>query len=94
VSGPEAVGAWIVAASLGTTLVILAKAIAKRIGGGSEKSHDVDALRDEVEALRSELDAVHGRLQQVDELAGRVDFAERMLAQVRDKSALPPGGRS
>jgi hypothetical protein len=87
VSGPEAVGAWIVAASLGTTLVIIAKAVAKRIGGGSG-GHEVDALRDEVESLRGELDAIHGRLREVDEIQSRLDFAERVLAQ-KDKNVLP-----
>ena len=59
-------------------------AIAKRIGGGG--GGDVDALRGEVADLRAELDA---RLGQLDELQERVDFAERALAQVKAREALP-----
>ena len=71
----------------------LAKGIAARIarGGGGQ---EVDSLRDEVDHLRAELDGMRAQLGHLDELEGRVDFAERMLAQVREKGALPPGGRS
>ena len=60
-------------------------AIARRISGGGS-SGDVEALRGEVADLRAELDA---RMGQIDELQERVDFTERALAQVRDKTALP-----
>jgi len=43
---------------------------------------EVDALRDEVQLLRKELS----------EVQERVDFAERLLAQVRAKELGPGGG--
>jgi hypothetical protein len=42
-----------------------------------------------VEALRGELDALKGRLTGVDEMETRLEFAERLLAQGREKPALP-----
>jgi hypothetical protein len=42
-----------------------------------------EGLRDEMERLRL----------QVDELHERLDFAERLLAQVREKGQLGPGGQ-
>ena len=91
--GPEAivgVFAFTAVAIVGGTL---ARGIAQRLarGGGGQ---ELDALRDEVEHLRAELDGMHARLGELDELHGRVDFAERMLAQVKEKGGLPPGGRS
>jgi predicted metalloendopeptidase len=78
----------------GVTAITIAKAFAKRIAGGDDASREeLRMLRDEMERQRTELDAVHERLAEVDELHNRVDFAERMLAQVREKNALP-GGRS
>jgi predicted RNase H-like nuclease (RuvC/YqgF family) len=44
---------------------------------------EVQELREEVEELRRQL----GEVQE------RVDFTERLLAQQKDASALPPGGR-
>jgi flagellar motility protein MotE (MotC chaperone) len=77
----------------GVTAVTLAKAFAKRIAGGDDASRDeLRMLRDELERQRAELDSVHDRLAQVDELHNRVEFAERMLAQAREKNMLP-GGR-
>ena len=40
----------------------------------------------EVQALREEVTALHGELEELNE---RMDFAERVLAQVRDKGRLP-----
>jgi hypothetical protein len=44
-----------------------------------------------------ELDAMHARFDaiqhQLTEIAERQDFAERMLAQTRERGALPAGGR-
>ena len=70
----------------------IGRAIARRIAGTSpdaESQRDARLLREEVEHLRGELELMHGRLTELDELHGRVDFAERLLAQSRDKPALP-----
>jgi TM2 domain len=50
-------------------------------GGGSPSERRVTELEDRLEALRS----------QFNELAERVDFAERMLAQQRERPQLPRG---
>jgi hypothetical protein len=61
--------------------------------GGSRGGQSLDDLRDEVEALKGEVTAMHDRLAELDDVQNRLDFAERMLAQAREKGALPPGGR-
>jgi len=74
----------------GTAIAIsfspIGRAIAARIRGPVElPTEEVDELRDQVAALQG----------QVAELAERQDFAERMLAQARDRGALgsgAPGG--
>ena len=78
-------------------------AIARRIAGPFGKSHNaglvigamatgkqaLEELREEVDALRAEVDALRARGAELDDLHNRLDFAERMLAQVREKTALP-----
>lgn len=57
-------------------------AIAARIRGKTElPSEDLDELREHVMTLQGQLN----------ELAERQDFTERMLAQAREKGALGPG---
>ena len=88
----EATGtALAVAGSMAGGLVAIAfspigRAIARRIGGGKVEESEVAELRADVADLRAELDA---RLGQVDELQERLDFAERALAQVKARDALP-----
>jgi cell division protein FtsB len=57
--------------------------------GGEKGEHaegvvlaEVDALREEVQALRAEMSEMHER----------VDFTERLLAQVKAKGQLGAGG--
>jgi hypothetical protein len=73
----------------GSVALTLARAIAQRIAGGSAGSKEVEALRDEVAQLRAELDDLHGRVAPIDEIQNRLDFAERLLAQAREKGLLP-----
>lgn len=47
---------------------------------------EVQVLKDEVAELRDESHAVRRELTEAHE---RLDFAERLLAQVRDRGALP-----
>jgi hypothetical protein len=92
-------------AVLGLSVLTLVSAVARRIGGPRSRrfGHDpvvnfpgsgasqgtVDELRDEVEQLRGELADMQAKLRQVDEIQERLDFAERMLAQVKSQGALP-----
>lgn len=90
-SGPETVVALLVMAIIGSVVIPIARALARRIAGGGPDSRtlrEVQGLRGEVDQLRGELDAVHDRLAGVDELHNRVDFAERLLAQARERGAL------
>jgi len=50
-------------------------------GGGGRSDHRVEAVEQELQQLRD----------QFNDLAERVDFAERMLAQHRDRPQLPRG---
>lgn len=84
--------AVVLVASVGLIGLTLAKAFAQRIAGGGAHSRDLDDLRDEVAQLRAELDGMHARLGDVEEIQNRLDFAERMLAQLKDRPALPGSG--
>ena len=86
--GPEAVGMLAMVALVGVSILTLAKAFAKRIAGGSAGSREIEALRDEVAQLRSEVDELQGRVAPVDEIQNRLDFAERLLAQARERGLL------
>ena len=68
------------------------KAIADRIRG-KHAMPDIEDLRSEIAEVRdahgTELDQVR---QEVADLAERLDFAERMLAQQRESPRVGPGG--
>jgi hypothetical protein len=84
-----------VLAITGGVVVPIGVAFARRIargGSGAVVEREVQAIHDELDQLRSEVDVLHGRVGQVDEIQGRLDFAERILAQVKERGALPPGG--
>jgi uncharacterized membrane protein len=66
----------------------LGRALARRIGGEKATAEETSTLA-EVEELREELGSVRHQLGEVQE---RVDFAERLLAQVRAKE-IGPGGK-
>ena len=87
-SGPDAMVALVVFGSVGGVAMTLARAYAKRIAGGSTGSKEVEALRDDVAQLTAEVDDLRGRVAQVDEIQNRLDFAERLLAQVKERGQL------
>ncbi|MGD0992429.1 MAG: hypothetical protein ABR998_08160 [Gemmatimonadales bacterium] len=89
-SGPEAIVAVVFFASVGGVGMTLARAFAKRIAGGGVGAREVEALRDEVAQLRAEVDDLHGRVAPVDEIQNRLDFAERLLGQARERGQLSP----
>ena len=78
---------FLVIGAVGMTFSPLGRALARRVGGDKGEHADtatlaeVDALREEVQALRHE----------VGDLQERLDFAERLLAQAREKGQLGPG---
>lgn len=67
-------------------------ALARRMSGGKDTAleAEVEALKAELDALRSQLEEGEARLaRQLEETNGRIDFAERVIAQNRPKDALP-----
>ncbi len=74
-------------AMVGISFSPIGRAIARRMGGKDEAAEG--AALAEVEALRDELGAVKA---EVGELQERLDFAERLLAQAREKGQLGAGG--
>ena len=87
-SGQETAIALATIAMLGPTGIIIARAMAKRIAGGTR---DNEALREEIDHLRAEVADLRARSAEIDDVQNRLDFAERLLAQVRAKHALPGG---
>jgi len=89
----------------GGTLFLLAispvgRALAARILGKHQAVIDEEELLKEVKELRDEVDSLHaggdpaalqGLRRDLDELAERVDFAERLLAKQRDAARLGGG---
>lgn len=80
----------------GISVIAFAIAAARRFGaGGADASRAVRELQEEVELLRGELDRLRndvermGRPPELDEIQNRLDFAERVLAQVKGRDALP-----
>ncbi len=59
----------------------IAERLRRRPGEGAQPSEELDEMRDRLATLQ----------QQVSELAERQDFAERLLAQARERGALGPG---
>jgi hypothetical protein len=76
----------------GTTLVLVAGAIAGAIRGrGSSRSaltQVSDQLKDHAAALEDVQNSLASQSNQLAELHERLDFAERLLAQARDRTAL------
>jgi exonuclease VII small subunit len=75
-----------------TTLVLVAKAIAGAIAGRgasrSELAQITQRLEQDAAALEDAQASLAHQSTQLAELQERLDFAERLLAQARDRSAL------
>ena len=89
--GPEAMVAMVVFGSIGVTAVTLARAYGKRIAGGGASNATIEALKDEVAQLRAEMEDMQSRVEGLDELHNRVDFAERMIGQLKGKPLIGGG---
>jgi hypothetical protein len=80
----------------GGTLFLLSispigKALAAKILGRKAPVADDDEVAEEIKELRREVDELRHTTGQMAELAERVDFLERLLAQQREAVRLPPG---
>ena len=79
-------------AMVGTTLVLVAGAIGRAIRGRgssrSELSQLSEQLKDQAAALEDVQNSLANQSSQMAELHERLDFAERLLAQGRERAAL------
>lgn len=82
-------------AIVATTAVLVARAIAGAISGRGASRSDLAQLREQLEqhaaALEDAQNSLANQSTQISELQERLDFAERVLAQGRDRAALRPG---
>ena len=82
--GAAVVGFWV-------AMTPIIKALADRIAGGQHLPADLEARLAALESrspVTGETDAVYHRLAELEE---RVEFAERLMLQVRTEGALPRG---
>lgn len=75
----------------GATVLTLARAVAKRIAGGTSNPRDIEAMKDEIAMLRAEVEELHHKVGDVDDINNRLDFTERVIGQLKNKGALPGG---
>jgi septal ring factor EnvC (AmiA/AmiB activator) len=79
----------------GTTVVLAVGAIAGAIRGRGSSRSDLaqlnDQLKDQAAALEDVQQSLANQSSHLEELQERLDFAERLLAQGRDRTALRPG---
>jgi len=79
----------------GTTFVLVARAIAGAVRGRGSSRSELAQLSDQLEQHAATLEDAQNSLAnqstQLAELQERLDFAERLLAQGRDRTALRPG---
>jgi hypothetical protein len=65
-------------------VVMVARALTQRLKGGQQDPHAAEEMED----MRAHVANLQGQLNEVLE---RQDFAERMLAQVKERGAIGPG---
>jgi uncharacterized protein involved in exopolysaccharide biosynthesis len=79
------------------TVLMVAKEIARAVGGRGVSRAELAQLKDQLEEHAAALDGAESSLAnqaaQLAELQERLDFAERLLAQGRDRTALGPGDK-
>lgn len=82
--------------TVGISAIAFAIGAAKRFGSGGGAAPAVRELHEEVELLRAELDQLRSGLEEtksrfaaLDEVQNRLDFAERLLGQMKPRDALP-----
>ncbi len=90
---PEIIALVIVslAGIAGFTISQIAKAIAGRGTSSSDLAQVKEQLNHYAAKLEDSQAALADQSRQIAELQERVDFAERLLAQARERSALGPG---
>lgn len=82
----------ILASIVGDTIVKLNRARARRDEAlGGELEELVGQLRTHTEELADARRRLEGQERHIDELYERLEFAERLLTQVREQQRLPPG---
>lgn len=74
----------------GTTLIVIVRTIAAAFTRGRSGSAELTELKDQLDQQAAQLEETQ---QTVAELQNRVDFAERMLAQARERAALGAGDK-
>jgi len=70
----------------------IGQGIGRMMTGGKDPrlEGELEALRAEIETLRAEVEERDARLAgQIEEASGRLDFAERLLAQQQKQNVLP-----
>lgn len=81
----------------GSTLAIVVRSIAGAIGGRGLSRSEIMQLRDQLDqntaALEDAQAGLASQASQLSELHERLDFAERLLAQGRERAALKPGDK-
>jgi predicted nucleic acid-binding Zn-ribbon protein len=77
-----------------STVVLVARTLAGAIRGRGASRSELAQLREQLEQQAAELEdaqnSVASQSTQLAELQERLDFAERLLAQGRDRAALKP----
>ena len=80
----------------GTTVIVIVKTIAGAFRRGHD-TRDAGQVREILDEHAATLDEYRNTIvsqgQQLAELQERVDFAERLLAQTRERAALKPGDK-
>ena len=81
----------------GTTLIIIVRTIAGAITGRRANRSEVADIKEQLDQYAADLENAHAisadQAAQLADVQNRLDFAERLLAQGRDRSALGAGER-
>ena len=81
-----------------TTVIVVARSISAAVAGRGASPSEIADLREQLHqqtvALEDANSTLTSHTAQLAELQERVDFAERVLAQARERKALGPGDAS